>query len=78
MQNQKTIITVTGYKGGVGKSTTAVHLGTFFAERFRTLLVAADPNRTAVSWSPPNRILSALNQCWKWAKTSEKQTTEPY
>lgn len=51
MQNQKTIITVTGYKGGVGKSTTAVHLGTFFAERFRTLLVDADPNRTAVSWS---------------------------
>jgi chromosome partitioning protein len=46
-----TIITVTGYKGGVGKSTTAIHLATFFSERGKTILVDGDPNRTAMAWS---------------------------
>ena len=46
-----TIITVTGNKGGVGKSTTAVHLATFFSDRGKTLLVDGDPNRTAIKWA---------------------------
>lgn len=45
------ILTVTGYKGGVGKSTTAVHLAAFFAERGETLLIDGDPNRTSVKWA---------------------------
>lgn len=45
------IITVTGNKGGVGKSTTAVHLATFFSDLGKTLLVDGDPNRTAIKWS---------------------------
>lgn len=45
------IITVTGYKGGCSKSTTAVHVATFFAERGDTVLVDGDPNRTAIAWS---------------------------
>jgi chromosome partitioning protein len=45
------IITITGYKGGVGKSTSAVHLATYFSEFGRTVLVDGDPNRTAVKWS---------------------------
>jgi chromosome partitioning protein len=45
------IITVTGYKGGVGKSTTAIHLATFFSERGKTVLVDGDPNRTAIAWA---------------------------
>lgn len=45
------IITVTGYKGGVGKSTTAIHLATFFSEQGKTVLVDGDPNRTAIAWA---------------------------
>ena len=43
-------ITITGHKGGVGKTMTAIHLATFFSEWGRTLLVDGDPNRTALSW----------------------------
>ena len=46
-----TIITVTGYKGGIGKSTTAIHLATYFAGLGRAILVDGDPNRTALSWA---------------------------
>ena len=45
------ILTVTGYKGGVAKSTAAVHLAAFFSDQGKTLLVDGDPNRTALSWS---------------------------
>jgi chromosome partitioning protein len=45
------IITVTGYKGGIGKSTTAIHLATFFSERGKTVLVDGDQNRTALKWA---------------------------
>ncbi len=45
------ILTVTGYKGGVGKSTTAIHLATYFSDRGKTVLVDGDPNRTSIGWA---------------------------
>lgn len=48
------ILTVTGFKGGVGKSTTAFHLATYFCEYGTTILVDGDPNRTAVKWAGRN------------------------
>ncbi len=45
------IITITGYKGGVGKSTTAFHLAAYFADFGRTVLVDGDPNHTAIKWA---------------------------
>lgn len=45
------IVTVTGYKGGVAKSTTSVHIATYFSDRGKTILVDSDPNRTALAWS---------------------------
>lgn len=47
----KKIVTVTGYKGGIGKSTTAVHLATYFSTHGPTLLLDGDPNRTALTWA---------------------------
>jgi len=44
------ILAVTGFKGGVGKTTTALHLACFLAERGPTLLVDGDPNRSASGW----------------------------
>ena len=46
------IVTVAGFKGGVGKTTTAVHLACFFAElEGNTLLVDGDPNRSSMGWA---------------------------
>ena len=43
------IITVASYKGGVGKTTTAVHLAAFLQTLAPTLLLDGDDTRNAVS-----------------------------
>jgi chromosome partitioning protein len=44
-------ITVASYKGGVGKTTTAVHLAAYLQKYAPTLLIDGDPNRSATTWA---------------------------
>jgi chromosome partitioning protein len=44
------IITVTSYKGGVGKTTTAIHLAAYLQTLAPTLLVDGDAIRSATKW----------------------------
>ena len=41
------IVTVASFKGGVAKSTTAIHLAAFLNARAPAILVDGDPNRSA-------------------------------
>lgn len=45
------IITVASFKGGVGKTTTAVHIAAYFQQKAKTMLVDGDPNRSASGWA---------------------------
>lgn len=45
------ILTVTSFKGGTGKTTSAVHLAAYLAEQAPTILVDGDPNRSATGWA---------------------------
>lgn len=46
-----TIFAVVNTKGGVGKTTTAVHLATELARTSKTLLIDADPQQSSATWA---------------------------
>ena len=45
------LVSIASFKGGVGKTTTAIHLSEYFQKKGKTVLVDGDPNRSALSWS---------------------------
>jgi chromosome partitioning protein len=50
------IITITALKGGVGKTTTSIHLAAYLHENAPTLLIDADRNRSALVWSREDKL----------------------
>lgn len=59
-----TIFAVVNTKGGVGKTTTAVHLATMLAREGKTLLIDGDPQASAASWAA-------------WRRENESYKTSP-
>ena len=45
------IITIAGFKGGVGKSTTAAHVAAVLQQRAPTVLIDGDDNRSVTKWA---------------------------
>lgn len=45
------IVTIASFKGGVGKTTTALHLAAYLQTKAPTLLVDGDLNRSALDWA---------------------------
>jgi chromosome partitioning protein len=50
------IITITALKGGVGKTTTSIHIAAYLHEKAPTLLIDADRNRSALVWSREDKL----------------------
>ena len=70
------IVTVASFKGGVGKTVTAVHLAAYLPSRTRgsTMLVDGDPNRSATGWAKrgelPFRVIDE-RQAVRYARDHE-------
>jgi chromosome partitioning protein len=54
------IITITGFKGGVGKSTSAIHLASFLSGMAKVLVVDGDQNRTCINWAKRGSLPFAI------------------
>lgn len=65
------IITVASFKGGVGKTTTAIHLAAFFQGKGKTLLIDADPNSSALGWASRGELPFPIVNQWQAETQSE-------
>ena len=50
------MITVASFKGGVGKTTAAIHIAGYLSQKGKTLLVDGDPNRSCVDWAQAGKL----------------------
>jgi chromosome partitioning protein len=72
------IITTASFKGGVAKTTTAMHLAAYLTTKGQTLLIDGDPNRSASRWAErslergglPFKVVG-VNQSTKYSKGCE-------
>lgn len=68
------IITVASFKGGVGKTTTAIHLAAFLQGQAKTLLIDADPNRSALGWASRGELPFDVMDEWQAGNQTETYT----
>jgi len=59
------IVTVASFKGGVGKTTTAIHLAAFLQGHAKTLLIDADPNQSALAWASRGELPFLVVDQWQ-------------
>lgn len=59
------IVTVASFKGGVGKTTTAIHLAAFLQGHAETLLIDADPNQSALAWASRGELPFVVVDQWQ-------------
>lgn len=62
------IIAVASFKGGVGKTTTAIHLAAYFQTHANTLLIDADPNRSSSAWAARGSLPFDVVDAWSPAR----------
>lgn len=68
------IFTVASFKGGVGKSTSAIHLAAYLQEKAPTLLIDGDVNRSVTNWASrgnPSFKVVDERQAAKYARSYE-------
>jgi chromosome partitioning protein len=50
------IVTLVSLKGGVGKTTSAIHIAAYLQQKGSTLLIDADKNRSALVWDRESQL----------------------
>ncbi len=50
------IVTVASYKGGVAKTTSAIHIAAYLQQKAPTLLIDGDQNRSASTWASGGKL----------------------
>lgn len=70
------IISLSSFKGGVSKTTSAICLASLFCDDGATLVIDADPNRSATTWARPGGLPFQVCGEKEAAKLMRKQKFE--